>query len=182
MRGEEICGLAWKDVHLPQRVIEVTQAVACNSSNPYLKGLKNPTSARKIPIMDELLSLLEDRKKRVCFDEDVEESEPDWFVVGKRTQFKNPVYVTSNFGRFCRRNKILGSEGKYLTMHELRDILATIAVQEKTIDIKSLVAILGHSNVAMTLNIYAGFGDDVMRAAGMWGIGNAMKRRVECDD
>lgn len=182
MRGEEICGLAWKDVHLPQRIIEVTQAVGRNGGNPYLKVPKNPTSFRKIPIIDDLVSLLEDRKRFVCFDYDVDEPEPNWFVVGEAGQFKNPAYVTSNFGRFCRRNKIIGSEGRYLTMHGLRDTLATIGVQEKTIDIKSLSAILGHSNVAMTLNTYAGFGDDAMRAAGMRGIGEAMKRKVESDD
>ena len=77
---------------------------------------------------------------------------------------------------------MIGSEGRYLTLHGLRDTLATVGVQERTIDIKSLSAILGHSNTAMTLNTYAGFGDNAMREAGMRGIGDALRRKVESDD
>lgn len=182
MRSQEICGLAWKDVHLPQGMIEVTQAIGRNGSNPYLKSPKNPTSYRKIPLTEEAIELLRVRKKRVCWDEEVDEPRPNWFVIGERDEFLPPQWLTQDFGRFCRKHDIVGSEGTYLTMHGLRDTLATIGVQEKTIDIKSLSAILGHSNTAMTLNTYAGFGDDAMRAAGMRGIGEAMKRKVQRDD
>ncbi len=182
MRSEEICGLTWKDVHIPQGIIEVTQAIGRIGNKGYVKPPKNETSRRRIPIIPELAELLRTRKKRVCWDNDVEEPNPNWFVVGDRDTFKLPQYATQNFGRVCRRNNVIGSEGRYLTLHGLRDTLATVGVQERTIDIKSLSAILGHSNTAMTLNTYAGFGDNAMREAGMRGIGDALRRKVESDD
>ena len=85
--------------------------------------------------MGELAKKLEDRKKRVRFDCDAEEPEPNWFVPGNRGIFKNPANATSGFGRFRRRNKTIGSEGDYLALHGLRDALATIGARERRIDI-----------------------------------------------
>lgn len=182
MRGQEVCGLRWMDVYDVQGVFNIRNVIARNGNNPYAKEPKTKESERIIPMLPALVPLLDDRRKRVCLEEGVEEPEDSWYVTGKRDKFKNPQYVTGNFGRFCRRNKIIGSEGRYLTMHGLRDTLATIAVQDKSIDIKSLSAILGHTNTQMTLTRYVGLGDEGIRKAGMTQIGNAMDRIIKSDD
>lgn len=182
LRGEEICGLRWMDIYLPQETLIVRQAIARNHGKPYVKPPKTQSSARKVPLMPEIIKMLNDRYNYVCFKEGVQEPKPNWFVVGERDKFKDPTLLTTNFIRICRNNGIYGIEGKPLSMHGLRHTFATIGVQAKTIDIKSLAAILGHSNVAMTLNTYAGVGDDAMRAEGMRGICEAMRERVSRDD
>lgn len=182
MRGQEVCGLRWKDIYEPQGVITVRCAIARNGGEPYAKEPKTKESERIIPIMPALLPLLEDRRKRVCLEERVDEPKGDWYVVGVRDRFKNPQNVTGNFGRFCRRNNILGSEGEYLKFHGLRDTFATVAVQGKAIDIKTLSALLGHTNTQMTLSRYVGLGDDGIRRQGMEQIGNAFERILDSDD
>ena len=182
MRSEEVCGLMWKDIFIPQKMLKVTQVIARNHGKPYVKPPKNNTSERKIYLTEDVLEMLKDRKRYVCLKEGVDEPKPDWYVVGERERFKNPMQLTSKFIRVCTKNNIVSNVGKPLSPHIPRHTFATIGVQEKTIDIKSLAAILGHSNVSTTLNLYAGAGDDEMRAAGMRGIDEAMKRRAETDD
>lgn len=181
MRGQEICGLRWADIHEPQGVIEVRRAVARNDGKPYIKGPKTPESERIIPIIPALYPLLETRRQFVCLQEGVQEVDESWYVVGEADKFRSPQNVASHFARFCRNNNITGSEGRYLTLHGLRDTFATIAVQGKAIDIKSLSALLGHTNTQMTLSRYVGIGDEGIRREGMAQIGKAFERILASD-
>ena len=66
-------------------------------------------------------------------------------------------------------------------MHGLRHTFATIAVQSKAIDIKTLAAILGDT-VSMVMSTYAGVGDEDLKYRGMEEIGKAFDSKVERDD
>lgn len=181
MRGQEICGLRWRDVYLPQGVIVVRNAIARNGNEPYAKSPKTRNSERTIPIMSDLRPRLEEWRRRVCWMEQVDEPDPSWYVVGERERFRKPQWVTQNFGRFCRRNGVKASDGTYLTMHGLRHTFATVAVQSKAVDVKTLAAILGDT-VSMVMDTYAGVGDDDLKTRGMEDIGRAFKERVSGDD
>ena len=181
MRGQEICGLRWRDIYLPQNKIVIRNVIARNGNNPYQKVPKTKNSERVIPIMSDLRPRLEEWRKRVCWMEDVKEPEPNWFVVGDKDKFRKPQWVTQNFGRFCKRNNVKASDGTFLTMHGLRHTFATVAVQSKAIDIKTLAAILGDT-VSMVMNTYAGVGDDDLKYRSMEAIGRAFKGRIEADD
>ncbi|MBM6813881.1 site-specific integrase [Olsenella uli] len=181
MRGQEICGLRWRDIYLPQNKIVIRNVIARNGNKPYQKVPKTKNSERVIPIMSDLRPRLEEWRKRVCWMENVKEPEPNWFVVGDKDKFRKPQWVTQNFGRFCKRNNVKASDGTYLTMHGLRHTFATVAVQSKAIDIKTLAAILGDT-VSMVMNTYAGVGDDDLKYRGMEEIGRAFKGRIEADD
>lgn len=181
MRGQEICGLRWRDIYLPQNKIVIRNVIARNGNKPYQKMPKTKNSERVIPIMSDLRPRLEEWRKRVCWMEDVKEPEPNWFVVGDKDRFRKPQWVTQNFGRFCKRNNVKASDGTYLTMHGLRHTFATVAVQSKAIDIKTLAAILGDT-VSMVMNTYAGVGDDDLKYRSMEEIGRAFKGRIEADD
>ncbi|WP_273445756.1 tyrosine-type recombinase/integrase [Thermophilibacter provencensis] len=181
MRGQEICGLRWRDIYLPQNKIVIRNVIARNGNKPYQKMPKTKNSERVIPIMSDLRPRLEEWRKKVCWMEDVKEPEPNWFVVGDKDKFRKPQWVTQNFGRFCRRNNVKASDGTYLTMHGLRHTFATVAVQSKAIDIKTLAAILGDT-VSMVMNTYAGVGDDDLKYRSMEEIGRAFKGRIEADD
>lgn len=182
MRGQEVCGLRWRDVNFTTRQIYVRNVIARNGSEPYEKAPKTKNSERDIPIMPELLSMLQEWCDRVCyFNGRLKEPEPNWYVVGDRDRFMKPQSLTSNFGRFCRRNNILASDGTFLTMHGLRHTFATLSVQTKALDVKTLAAILGDS-VTMVLETYTGVGDDDLKYRGMEVIGNEIMKRIESDD
>ena len=58
----------------------------------------------------------------------------------------------------------MGTEGRPCTFHDLRHTFATIAISEGA-DVRSVAAILGHANVAMTLNVYASADAEAKRRA-----------------
>lgn len=180
LRGEEACGLAWKDVHFSGRgkdgYIEITQAVARNRRKPYLKSTKTLSSYRKIPIHMDIERLLKEEQEHQLDRYGVKSLNPNWFVTGDKEKFKNPDNVSSAFHMFSKRRKLIGTEGRNLTMHNLRDTFATIAVQEQMIDIKTLSVLLGHRDVAITLRLYSGYGDDKQRASGMDMMGKTMRQ------
>lgn len=181
MRGQEICGLRWRDVYLSQDKMAIRNAIARNGNEPYAKSPKTKNSERIIPIAPRLKEKLVEWKRRVCWMEGVDEPEPNWYVVGDKEEFRKPQWVTQNFGRFCRRNNVKASDGTYLTMHGLRHTFATVAVQEKVVDIKTLAAILGDT-VTMVMDTYAGVGDDDLKYQSMELIAKAFDERVERDD
>lgn len=179
LRGEEACGLAWKDVHFRSRgkdgYIEITQAIARNRRKPYLKSTKTLSSYRKVFLHDDIERLLKEEREHQLDRYGEKSLNPNWFVTGDRDKFKNPDNVSSAFHMFAKRRNLIGTEGRLLTMHNLRDTFATIAVQEQMIDIKTLSVLLGHKDVAITLRLYSGYGDDKQRASGMAAMGMAMR-------
>ena len=181
MRGQEICGLRWRDIYFAQNQIVIRNVIARNGNNPYEKKPKTENSERIIPIMSKLLPKLQEWRRRVCWMAGVEEPEPNWYVVGDYDKFRKPQWVTQNFGRFCRRNNVKASDGTYLTMHGLRHTFATVAVQSKAIDIKTLAAILGDT-VSMVMSTYAGVGDEDLKYRGMEEVGKAFDFKVGRDD
>lgn len=178
MRCQEICGLTWKDIHFDKGYIEVTQAIGRDDGKGYVKPPKTKRSRRIIPIVGALVEKLKERKEHVCSECGVKEPGQNWFVTGDKDRFKKPSSVSNTFSKFVRRRGIVGSEGRYLTLHGLRDTIATIAVQEKSVDIKTLSALMGHSQTSTTLNKYAGYGDETMRELGMKQIEIAMIRKM----
>lgn len=181
MRGQEICGLRWRDVYLSQDKMAIRNVIARNGNEPYTKSPKTENSERIIPIAPRLKAKLVEWKRRVSWMAGVDEPEPNWYVVGDEDKFRKPQWVTQNFGRFCRRNNVKASDGTYLTMHGLRHTFATVAVQEKVVDIKTLAAILGDT-VTMVMDTYAGVGDDDLKYQSMELIAKAFDERMERDD
>jgi hypothetical protein len=59
---------------------------------------------------------------------------------------------------------LVGTQGRVPTFHDLRHTFATYAIAEG-VDVKTVSSILGHSNAAMTLNIYASADPESKRAA-----------------
>lgn len=182
MRGQEICGLRWRDVNFATNQIYIRNVIARNGNNPYEKEPKTSNSERIVHIMPVLKEKLLEWCDRVCWmNGRLNEPDPNWYVVGDRDKFRKPQWVTQNFGRFCRRNNVKASEGTFLTMHGLRHTFATVAVQEKVVDIKTLAAILGDT-VSMVLDTYAGVGDDDLKYQGILNIEKAFQERIESDD
>lgn len=148
MRAGEICALQWRDINLGANVISVTKTAkdyrtetgrhAVEISDP-----KTPNSVRNIPIVGALKKILL---------EEAEEVDPDTkdYVI----TWRNPRLLCTSFLKWSQRNQVIGEADKPITMHGLRHTFATLGVQSG-MDIKSLSSILGHSNTALTLDVYA---------------------------
>ena len=174
LRAGECCGLRWRDVGEGCSRIRVSAAVGRTASGCYLKGPKNPTSAREFPVVPLLRDALAARREL-----DGGGGEPDgsWFCCGAGASFEDPRRLSDAFSALAARAGVRDSEGRRATFHVLRHTFATRAVRAG-VDVRTLADMLGHADARMTLNVYAGSGDEAklaavarLEAAGRWGAG-----------
>ncbi|MCI1431297.1 MAG: site-specific integrase, partial [Atopobiaceae bacterium] len=158
MRQGEICALRWQDVDRVSRKIRVSHALTRASGTFALSTPKTRSSARTIPYGDELARVLEARARAMHGER--EAMGLDWdeglFVVGSAVTgaWKSPMALGQEWRAFVRVAKLVGSQGEPPRFHDLRHTFATMAIGSG-VDVKTVSAILGHSNAAMTLNVYA---------------------------
>lgn len=144
MRIGETCGLQWLDVDLVKRVITVNRTVSriydCEAKKTRIieSTPKTKSSSREIPISNILLSAL---KK-------IKPSNRDAYVVGCNNK---PQELRSYRRVFSNMLDKLGIP--HIVFHGLRHTFATRCIESQC-DIKTVSTILGHSNVATTLNLY----------------------------
>lgn len=146
MRIGEVCALRWRDVDLRGRTITIsyTTGVIYNyerqASELVLSTPKTLCSNREIPIGRELYEGLRRLKTK--------DTDDDYFVVGNSAAPKSPRNYREIFARLLKRLGI-----PQVVFHGLRHTFATRCI-ECGCDIKTVSAILGHSNVATTMNLY----------------------------
>lgn len=144
MRIGEVCALRWENVDFKQKIITVNSTVGrvynCElkltekiSSSPKTKN-----SYREIPISRQLFQSLKTVKKISLSP----------FVVGTSEHSKEPRSYRDYFDRLLKRLNI-----PHVVFHGLRHTFATRCIESKC-DYKTVSVILGHSNVATTLNLY----------------------------
>ena len=147
LRIGEVCALRWGDVDLFNRVIHVKNTVyrIYHADGRYRKtelvigSPKTATSFRDVPITDFLYRIIKRNRRRNnsrCF-----------LASGKATP-ADPQTFRNNYKRV---SEMLGLS--YHKVHILRHTFATRCI-EVDCDYKTLSALLGHSNVSTTLNLY----------------------------
>lgn len=145
LRIGEVCALKWKDVDMVRRIITVAGTTGriynCErmSTEHYVSTPKTRKSNREIPISPLLFKALNAVKKRQGI---------ELFVVGKGAKAKEPRTYRETFSRTIKRLGI-----PPIVFHGLRHTFATRCI-ESGCDYKTVSVILGHSNVATTLNLY----------------------------
>lgn len=144
MRIGEVCALQWKNVDFSQRIITVRYTVSrvynckLKSTEKIHSSPKTKNSCREIPISQQLFQCLKTVKKTSISS----------YVVGTSEQSKEPRSYRDYFSRLLKRLGI-----PPIVFHGLRHTFATRCI-ESGCDYKTISAILGHSNVATTLNLY----------------------------
>lgn len=145
LRIGEICALRWTDIDLKNAVLHIRSTVARvkntegeNATKLIIDKPKTSSSVRDIPIPERLMSVLLPlyAKRR---------SE---YVISDREGFVSPRTYEYRFHRVLKENHI-----KPVNYHALRHTFATRCI-EHGVDVKTLSEILGHANVAITLNTY----------------------------
>lgn len=145
MRMGEVCALRWDHVDFKSRTIIVDgtfgRVYDCEtrSTDHYISSPKTRSSNREIPVSSQLLSALRKVRRLQIYGE---------YVVGNGLAPKDPRNYRETFVRMLRRMGI-----PRIVFHGLRHTFATRCI-ESGCDVKTVSAILGHSNVATTLNLY----------------------------
>ena len=152
MRRGEALALSWKDIDFDKKIITVNKSVVFHSNRPVISSTKTKNSNRTIPLLDVLYDELLKYKIRYTG------------LYGKEIQDK-PVFVNSlgemhtNTSQSKLWIKFLKEFNAYFNtdekfgMHQLRHTFCTILYKAET-DIKTTQAILGHSDISITLKIY----------------------------
>ena len=147
MRIGEVCGLKWKDLDLINHVIHIVRTVyriylpyeKKNKSRLVVGSPKSLDSARDVPIpsglVDKLLRIRIGRGEELFFTSCGDKPTDPQTI--RLLLYK----VTSMLGLHPIR------------VHSLRHTFATRCMESKC-DIKTLSALLGHSDVSTTLNLY----------------------------
>ena len=167
MRQGEICALRWRDVDLGEGAIRVAHALTRAGGRYELASPKTRESARVVPLGPALRSSLEARRALVgaergelCLAWD-----DSLFVVGSAAEprWLSPQVLGNEWRALVRALGLVGSQGVPPRFHDLRHTFATLAIAGG-LDVKTVSAILGHSNAAMTLDVYADALADSKRA------------------
>lgn len=144
LRIGELCGLKWKDVDFKNRILHIRRTVQRISSingnrktKIVISSPKSATSFRDIVIPDALMNYFE-----------MFRSEANNYILSGTDK---PVEPRTMQYRYKKILRTVGVEDH--NYHKLRHTFATISA-EKGFNAKALSAVLGHSNVTLTLNRY----------------------------
>jgi integrase len=131
-RGEALA-VTYEDIDFERKTITINKAIGFEHNAPYIKQTKTDAGTRVIPLLDNLADRLPRNKKGLVFSAD-----------GK------PYRET----RFRRRWEAWQKQyGINITCHQLRHMYATI-LYDAQIDAKDAQALMGHSSISMTLDVY----------------------------
>lgn len=144
MRIGEVCALEWKDIDFCQKTITIRKTTErvydceTKSTQKIISTPKTKNSYREIPISNMLLKCLRVVRKEA----------KGTFVVGVSSTAQEPRAYRDYFNRLLRRLGI-----PKIVFHGLRHTFATRCIESQC-DYKTVSAILGHSNITTTLNLY----------------------------
>lgn len=151
MRRGEVCALRWSDLG-EDDTITVNRALGNADGGFYEKEPKTTDSKRTIPLTAftaRTLKAIKEEKERICKSLGIRFGDPyilGTFGVDSRPY--NPTQLSKDFAAFCKMN------GFDCTFHDLRHTFATFMIGSG-VDVRTVASYLGHSSVAMTLDIYA---------------------------
>ncbi len=153
MRIGEIGALKATDIY--DKEIHIERTLTVTETGKVIIGDEAKTQAGKriIPINDNIQKILDDQKKiNTMLDGNIVEINSPYagilFKNQKRRFLLNDM-INKEISAICEE---IGIE--HFTMHAFRDTFATRAI-ESGMDPKTLQEILGHSDISMTLNLYA---------------------------
>ena len=147
LRIGEICALKWSDINVTDGTITVSRTIERiyiieeekKHTELVINSPKTGNSCREIPMSKELLSMIKPLKKVV---------NDDFYVL---TNYEHPTEPRTYRNYYNRLMVKLGIPK--LKYHGLRHSFATRCI-EAGCDYKTVSVLLGHSNIATTLDLY----------------------------
>ena len=152
MRSGEIRGLKYADIDKKNGVLHVRRTLKYIEGVGYLEDTpKTLTSKRDIPLTSEVLGLLEDQKKYWGFK--IEHLDRYLFCNEKGEPLSRER-VQGEINRTIKQIRKDGHDFPRITSHVFRHTFATRAI-EAGMQPQVLKTILGHSSLAMTMDLYS---------------------------
>lgn len=175
MREGEVAGLRWREVDFDNQVIHVRESIGTASGGAFSKPPKTKGSRRDVPITQQMSTVLETRRAKMradCEEAGIDTSSEGFgpyfgslYVLGAVDgHWHSPSVLSREWAALASAMGLVGSQGRRVCYHDLRHSFATRAIAAGA-DVKSVSSILGHSNAAMTLNIYASADPDATARA-----------------
>lgn len=152
MRTGEARGLRYCDIDRKNKVIHITRTLKYEAGLGFFEDTpKTLTSKRDIPLTEEIEAILQDQRKR--FETNI--IDPNAYIF--RTSEGGPISrerVQAEIDRIVRAVQKDKPDFKRLTSHCFRHTFATRAI-ENGMKPQTLKTILGHSSLAMTMDLYS---------------------------
>lgn len=161
IRIGELCALQFSDIDFNKNVIHISKTMerildgnveaTGHSSKIIIGPPKTISSNRDVPITKEVRAIL---KRFAAI------SKPEYYVNTGKPSFCEPRTFRKHAAMLIQNAGV----SPVLKFHALRHTFATVMIENKA-DPKTVSAILGHANVAVTLNLYVHPSDGVKTAA-----------------
>lgn len=158
MRNGEMRGLKYTDIDKKKNVIHVQRTLKYIEGKGYFEDTpKTRTSKREIPLTKDILELLEAQRRYWGFK--VEKLDRYLFCNENGAPLSRER-VQAEIERIIKQIRAAGHEFDRITPHVFRHTFATRAI-EAGMPPQVLKTILGHSSLAMTMDLYSHVMEDV---------------------
>lgn len=131
----EALALQMKDVDMKNDLVHITKAVAFHGNQPVIQTTKTENGIRTVP----LLPPLKERLKELKLPAEA------YIVSGEKPMTKSALY--RRWDAFCK------AKGIHIDRHSIRHQYAT-TLYEAGIDAKTAQDLLGHAQIATTMDVY----------------------------
>lgn len=149
LRVGELAALRRSDVDFGSGFLHIRRTIARNAAGGYIVGedAKTKSGNRDIPLTDDIYDIIkaQDKLNRVMFGLD---TNPLLFRSAEG-QILREYSVNREIRRICAAADI-----ELFTCHAFRNTFATRFIEQRPQEYKILSEILGHKDVAITLNLY----------------------------
>ena len=155
MRVGEVSALEWSDIDYVNNVIHVTKTISRTENGEYTVGTpKSKTSIRDIPMTDSINSILKSQKEKqdmmhgkiIKLNQSVFENLYGGMVFNASVN----KAITETLKRVNKDKEVI----EHFSAHALRDTFATRYIEQGGSP-QVLKTILGHSSLAMTMDLYS---------------------------
>ncbi len=154
MRFGEAAALTWSDIDHKQNVIHVTKTVTFNEDNTRTTGTpKSAAGQRDIPMNDAIKGILAKQRKKQSMIIPISGAERLVFVSVYGKMVNNCAVNRAISGALTRLEE-KGRPIERFTAHAMRDTFATRYIEQGG-NPQTLKTILGHSSLAMTMDLYS---------------------------
>ncbi|WP_211210872.1 tyrosine-type recombinase/integrase [Sporichthya polymorpha] len=162
LRRGEILGLRWSDVDLDNRVLHVRQAVQRAGGSLRIVEPKTHRSRRVLPIPAVAVPAFERQRARQAAERLA--AGPAWQDNG--LVFASTLGTPMEPRNVNRRFELLRASADldWLRMHDLRHACATFLIAHG-VDHRTVMEVLGHSTIRLTMDTYTHVLDERLRAA-----------------
>lgn len=165
MRRGELLGLQWKDVDFDGQCIYVRRSMSRGADSRLVEGApKTAKGRRRIALAPEMTDCLRRHQKKQL----------EHRVKLGPAYDNNDLVFPNEFGRTLHPNSfayrfkaVVQTAGvPYIRPHDLRHTSATLLLRQGT-HMKIVQERLGHSDIAMTMNLYSHVAPDLQEAAAL---------------